>query len=384
MRPSRPVILVALATAFSLLGDQTLYAVLPTYYAELGLLPYQVGLILSVNRWIRLLTNHLAERLTRRFSLTLLLALALTLGAATTAVYGIASLFSILLIARILWGLSWSFIRQIGLMTVVDSAPGGAIGRMMGYYNGISRLGSVGGNLVGAIGHDLIGFTLTLILFSGLSLIGVPLGLLGRRAAPHADRPLPAVEAPTWRSPGLLVCGLIVGSVGAGLMMSTLGSILKETVGDTVTIGAIAIGVATLNGLLLAFRWITDGLTAPLLGALSDRIGRRNAALLTFGLGALALFAAASASGAALLVPMVLLFFVCGVGATVVMFSEAGARGPRAVAAYVTASDTGSAAGPMLGWIALQLALPSHLIFVIGGLFYAAAVLASLKTFRKA
>ena len=30
MRPSRPVVLVALATAFSLLGDQTLYSVLPT------------------------------------------------------------------------------------------------------------------------------------------------------------------------------------------------------------------------------------------------------------------------------------------------------------------------------------------------------------------
>ena len=48
MRPSCSVVLVALATAFSLLGDQTLYVVLPTYYSELDLIPYQVGLILSV------------------------------------------------------------------------------------------------------------------------------------------------------------------------------------------------------------------------------------------------------------------------------------------------------------------------------------------------
>ena len=55
------VVFIALATAFSLLGDQMLYSVLPTYYAELGLMPYQVGLILSVNRWVRLITNSLAE-----------------------------------------------------------------------------------------------------------------------------------------------------------------------------------------------------------------------------------------------------------------------------------------------------------------------------------
>ena len=48
-----PVALVALATAFSLLGDQMLYSVLPTYYDSLGLTYIQVGVILSANRWIR-------------------------------------------------------------------------------------------------------------------------------------------------------------------------------------------------------------------------------------------------------------------------------------------------------------------------------------------
>ncbi len=383
MRPSRSVVLVALATAFSLLGDQTLYSVLPTYYTELGLMPYQVGLILSVNRWIRLLTNHLAERLCQRYNLTLLLVLSLILGAATTVVYGAVSLFSILLGARLLWGLSWSFIRQVGLMTVVDSAPEGTIGRMMGFYNGISRLGSIGGNLMGAMGHDLVGFTLTLTIFGGLSLIGVPLGILSRWRLPHIERELPGAEAPVWRAPGLLICGFVVGCVGAGLMMSTLGTVLKASVGDSLKVGGVMIGVATLNGMLLAGRWVTDGLCAPMLGALSDRIGRRKAALLFFGLGALALITASQASGTVLLVLMVLLFFVCGVGATVVMLSEAGMGGSRAVASYVTASDMGSATGPMLGWMTLQLYLPMHLIFVIGGGLYLVGVVVSLKVFRK-
>ena len=383
MRPSRPVVLIALATAFSLLGDQTLYSVLPTYYTELGLMPYQVGLILSVNRWIRLLTNHLAERLTRYYNLTGLAVLALVLGAGTTFVYGINALFPILLAARILWGLSWSFIRQIGLMTVVDSSPDVTIGRMMGYYNGISRLGSVGGNLIGALGHDLIGFTMTRPLFGGLSLLGVPLVVLSRKGLPHIDRSVETSASPVGQNPTMYVCGFIVGCVGAGLMMSTLGSVLKENVGDSLSVGAFVIGVATLNGLLLAARWVVDGLTAPLLGAYSDRIGRRRAELLFFSVGAIALLPASTTHGTITLVLMVLLFFSSGVGATVVMMAEAGTRGPRTVAAYVTSSDLGSATGPMLGWMTLQFLMPSSTIFIIGGTFYGVATLVSLRTFRK-
>jgi len=55
--------LVGGATAFSLLGDQALYAVLPVYLEPLGLSAIQVGVLLSANRWVRLLTNHLAHRI---------------------------------------------------------------------------------------------------------------------------------------------------------------------------------------------------------------------------------------------------------------------------------------------------------------------------------
>jgi MFS family permease len=382
LRPSRPVVLVSLATAFSLLGDQTLYSVLPTYYTSLNLLPYQVGLILSVNRWIRLVTNQLAERFCRKYSLTLLLTLALILGAVTTATYGTAPAFSVLLIARIAWGLSWSFIRQAGLMTVVETTAEGAIGRMVGYYNGISRLGSVGGNMLGAVGHDLFGFTATLLVFGAVSLLGVPLGVASRSHAPGKAVP-EAITRPTiggyWK---LIGCGFVVGSVGAGLMMSTLGSILKSTVGDSVVIAGAAIGVATLNGALLTARWVTDGLTAPMLGALSDRIGRRRSALLFFGTGAVAMAGAAATTGPLAMVLLVLIFFACGVGATVTMIAEAGTRGSKGVAAYVTASDTGSAVGPMLGWMTLQYQMPTSFIFVMGAGLYLIGTVLSQRLLR--
>ena len=44
MKMSRPVLYSGSATAFSLLGDQALYAILPTYYLELGLLPWPASM----------------------------------------------------------------------------------------------------------------------------------------------------------------------------------------------------------------------------------------------------------------------------------------------------------------------------------------------------
>ncbi|MCZ6632039.1 MAG: MFS transporter [bacterium] len=382
MKPSRPVLLIGLATAFSLLGDQTLYSVLPTYFRELGLLPYQVGLILSMNRWIRLVTNQLAEWLCRRYNPTVLVGLALMLGALVTLSYGLVPVFPIFIGMRFLWGLSWSFIRQVGLMTVVDSAPEESIGQRMGYYTGISRTGSVAGSLGGALGHDVIGFTMTMLIFSGLSLVGVPLGVLSRRGLAQRHREGSAVVSGRWWDPGFLGCGFVVGCVGTGMVMSTLGLVLEESVGKSVTIWGLTIGVATLTGLLIAGRWMADLLIAPMLGALSDRIGRRAAILLFLGLGALVLLSMAGVVHPVLLAGLVLFFFVCGAGASVTLIAESGTRGSRAVAAYVTSSDVGAAAGPILGWTALQMQFDSGWIYVMGGGLYLIAAAIAWKAFR--
>lgn len=374
MQSSHAVVFIALATAFSLLGDQMLYSVLPTHYAEIGLMPYQVGIILSVNRWVRLITNTLAEKLCQRYNLTALMTGSLILGAVLTAVYGVVTSFSILLTARMLWGLSWSFIRQIGMMTVVDTTPPSMIGQKMGFYNGVSRLGSLAGNFLGGLAHDIIGYTLTLLLFAIISLMGTPLGWLGRRAVLHENRKKESVEDSGW-VPILMICGFVIGCVGPGILMSTLGVVLVETVGTSLNLLGMAIGVATLNGLLLSSRWIADALGAPFLGLISDRLGRRWSATIYFSTGTLALFSASIASNMGLLILCVVVFFLCGVGATVVMHAESGMRGSRSVAGYVTASDLGSATGPMLGWMTQQVHLPSDWIFLIGGGIYAIGAL---------
>jgi len=274
VNPRRPVFYIASATAFSLLGDQFLYAVLPTCYDELGLLPIHVGILLSVNRWVRLLTNPVAEWAYRRWSVGPLVAAMFGLGSALAVVYGLAPSFPVLLIARMLWGLCWSFIRQAGIMTVVEGALALHVGRNMGYYNGISRLGSLAGMVIGGLAHDLFGWESALLAFAVLSLPASPLGYLSRRGMGH--RAAARESGGGYRgNAGLIFTGFVLGLVGSGMIISTLGYLLEVRTGKVIEIGGLAIGVATLTGLVLGVRWGSDLVLAPLLGGILRRLARR-------------------------------------------------------------------------------------------------------------
>src|SRR3990167_4901034 len=49
--------LPGLVIAFGMIGDTLLYAVLPLYHEQFGLRLVMVGVLLSLNRWIRLFAN---------------------------------------------------------------------------------------------------------------------------------------------------------------------------------------------------------------------------------------------------------------------------------------------------------------------------------------
>ncbi len=362
-----PVMLVGAAVAFTLLGDQALYAILPVYFEKLGLTHFHVGVLLSVNRWIRLVTNHAAERMTRRLNTTVLLAAAIVLGAGLTAIYATRPAFPILLGARLLWGLCWSILRQVGAMTAVRCAPPGGEGRLMGLYSGITRFGFIAGAFGGALLFDLVGFASTLWLLAGLSLLGTPLGVLSGRW--HGAGRIRAENTRRRNGGGtgaLLACGLVCGCVGPGLVAATLGHILKQRVGESVAVGTVVVGIATLNGLLLAARHAIGLLGSPGLGMLGDRIGHRRGMVAFFSAATVALLAAAWVDALIALVAAVLAFFICMTALQVILSAEAGKCGPKTYASYATTADLGAAIGPLLGWTMLGLLAQPTIIYCGG------------------
>ena len=148
-RPPRALVRVSIVVALSLLGDQLLYAVLPVMHEAMGIPVTAVGLILSANRLVRLVTNSLAGYVIERFGRRWPFIGSLLLGGLTTIAYGGLSGVWVFLIARLLWGTAWSFLRMEGLSTALDVATVSTRGRMMGIFQSISRLGGAIAMLVG-------------------------------------------------------------------------------------------------------------------------------------------------------------------------------------------------------------------------------------------
>ena len=384
IRPPRPVILVGAAIAFSLLGDQAMYAVLPIHFNRIGLIPIQVGIILSINRWVRLYTNHIAERTLAKYNPGILLTATLLFGSMITLTYATFPSFSILIITRILWGLCWSFLRQTGMMTTVGSAQEKNLTQVMGYYQGIARMGSVSGLLFGGILFDWRGFSATFLILGIVSLLGIPLGSVSQKDFKPLTRSSRSHGGYDGPKPirGILVCGFVLGCVGSGLIMATLGAILEHAFGSSITIGGVLIGVATLNGLLLGGRWFVESLCAPLLGALGDRIGRRLATFIFFCAGTVSLYACGTVSNILLMSLLIFVFFVSGTSLAIGIAAEAGKGGPKAIARYATAWDFGAAVGPLISWGILEFVFSPKLIFIAGGIFYTVATITAWQSLR--
>lgn len=380
--PPLPVFYISTALSLVTLGDSLLYTILPSYYPHLGLAPLQVGILLSVNRWIRLATNHMAEQCYRHYPSDLWLILAFFMGSVVTAMYGIAKMFIIFLGARILWGISFSFIRQAGIMTAVNSGSESHLGERLGYYRGISAMWHTSGVLLGGLSHDVFGFTITLVGLSILSLVAVPLGALSQKGLRRLKKPLAKV-VPGKGDVRVIRCGFAVGLVGGGMLMSTLGLILKEQVGESFLVAGYSIGVVTLTGIILGLRWFIDGIGSPILGAVADRTGRQRSITFFFLLGAVTLIVVAVYSKPILLIPFILIFFICGTTLHTLLSAQAGQSGSRSVASFATAMDLGMSVGPLIAWSIAQFGLPTNLIFISSGAIYMVGAIISLTSKRE-
>ena len=152
-----------------------LYGVLPSHITEFGLTAgIGAGLILSVNRWIRLLSNSWAAAVYNRFGIRLPLLLSIGLAIGTTAAYSLFHGFWPLLIARIFWGICFS-VQLISLHMVVLRESPDHRGRLMGLYNAIFRSGSLVAVLVGGLLVDILGIDVAFLIVAAAMLACIPI-----------------------------------------------------------------------------------------------------------------------------------------------------------------------------------------------------------------
>jgi MFS family permease len=388
--PPRPVFAVSLAAAATLLGDSLLYAVLPTIWQRLGLELWMVGVLLSANRFVRLLTNPIAGRVVERFGVRVPFVVAVFASVVTTAAYGLVVGFALLLAARLAWGLCWSFLRLGGFLVALESAGPTQRGYFLGFYNGVARLGTLVAVLFGGVMTDQLGFANTTAIFAGLTLLAALVISRERldpvQGSPAAPPPAPQLDAPRPAIWPLGFAALMNGTTGSILVVATLGLLLVERFGETIRLEQIVIGAASLNGGLLGLRFLLDLVWAPAAGHLSDRMGRAGVVIAASGLAAAGLVGLSMPGGLAWTAATALAVFVASTALRATLDAIAGdlsapSQPSRAVSRYANWSDLGAAIGPLAAYQLIgPLGLPAvYQIGAIGMVLTAGLALAALR-----
>ena len=117
-RPVRFITQVGAVIGLSILGDSLMYSLLPLEAAALGISLPLVGILLSANRLVRLLSNSWASALFAKLGPRKPFWAATVLGLIATTLYGVGWGFTVFLAARLLWGIAWSALRQGGYEAV--------------------------------------------------------------------------------------------------------------------------------------------------------------------------------------------------------------------------------------------------------------------------
>ena len=162
------------------MGDSLMYVVLPVAAVEFGVgdqfglaASFWIGLALSINRFIRLVSNAFAASVYQRFGVRWPFVASIALGSLTTLTYGLGSGLVVLLLARAAWGISYSHMRLAAQLTAFGVGTSAMRGRLMGFFNSGQRLGSLIAVAAGATLFQLTSREVTFAALAGIGLLGV-------------------------------------------------------------------------------------------------------------------------------------------------------------------------------------------------------------------
>jgi len=340
--------LPALVLAVALIGDALIYVVLPLYHQEFGVSLAMVGVLLSLNRWIRLFANSAVAHLGERIGPHALMIAAAAGSIVSTTLYGLGDGAALQIFARCLWGMSFAALNLATIAYAVSDRPNA--GKRMGM--GRALMGSVQIlSLVGGAWLCLnVGSRQVFVIFGAITSIALVAALL----LPRLPREPAAAQGFRLPVPHRLeVWGFAMGFAGDGVFLLTLAFLMKDSITGVAPVMATA--------MLVALRWVVEITTGPAAGWIGDRFGARQISILN-GVGLVLGFAVIAAGheviGALLVVTTRGMFNT--LVPVLVMDRSGEGRGKASVmssqASYSTWRDFGAAVGPLSApWLFLNV-----------------------------
>jgi MFS family permease len=346
------------------IGGGVAFPTLPTLGTVLGLSPLVVGLILSANRFTRLVMSTPAGQLIDRLSVRKPMIVGFLLQGTPPFGYilglhpehvPLLDSAGIFVLSRVIWGLGAALVFVGGYSTVVQITTTANRGKWVGYFRGGQSLGYPTGLVLGGLLTDLYGYE---VAFGTAGILGLLAVAVAAAIIPDirisVDEPTRLRDVPALvRSDSRIV---MVGTVNfvtrllfAGILLSTI--VLYADAND-IRIGMItSVGV---SGVVMALSIFCVSVATIVAGRISDRLDNR--VLVTVpSLGGFAFGFAVL--GTVPVLPATLLGVACigaGLGGTnPPLLAYLGDIGPEQDAGklggvYNAFGDTGSTLGPLL------------------------------------
>ena len=366
---SAPALATALVVSASLLGDTFLYTVLPVQASSLGISRPTVGLILSLNRWVRLVTNPLAARLYLRLPAGALVLVAIVLTAVSTAMYALPAMLAVFFAGRLLWGFCYSLLRLGSFLAALEDATAHA-GRRIGNTRAVWGLGYFGGAIFAPFATLWWGWTAAILVGAALSLalgLGPAVIAAGWRRRIRIDEG--HAPASVWepRFLALFAAAALQLALYAGILVTAGGFRVDELFHAGVPVLEVVVPATFIAAAFALMQRVAQVAWTPIAGRWSDRSASAAFALSTL---------LSLASVAALALPLDAIVFVViggsafvnGLTATIAVELAVSRRSreidrPRILAALHTWQDGGAATGALAGGILATLgAAPALLV----------------------
>jgi MFS family permease len=324
--------------SLALLGDALLYAVLPAYAESFGLTLAWVGVMLSANRIVRVFAYGAIARLTQRVGVRSMCIAAAIVATLSTALYGISQGPVMMLVARILWGLTYATLVLATLSYAIASRE--RAGTRVGVGQAIQRIGPILALLFGAWLVGKTGPTSVFLILAVPTALAIPFALsLPRGVSAQVKESKPVSFS---RPKPIDVLFFLQGYGVDGVFAVSITLIFAR---DAPLSEAVMGG-----GALLAMRHFGEAIAAPLFGWIADRVGAKQvfivAAALTM-LGFIGVAAGFTISGALLM--LIFRGALASLGPAVIAQSlseDEDALG--ALARMQTWRDIGASCGPLV------------------------------------
>lgn len=356
-RPYLVIGSVIASTFFVGFGGGVIFPIIPNLGEVLGITPFLVGLILSANRFSRLLANAPAGILVDRIGTRTPFVMGLLVQAIATMGYIVAMGSDLpeiwFLGSRVIWGLGSAAVFATAFTIAADVSPSTSRGTSMGLIRGGSIFGFPTGLVMGGLVSELAGITEAFIVATSFALLASVLAFLTvpethveggvRRSVTPWDIDTSVVSVTV----GLVNFAILFAYIGA--LFATLVLFLEET-----GIRVFGLDSQGSSGIFMALTVVFAAVFMFVGGYLSDRSGSRMPSLLAFILVAFVGFILLAIADSLVTLAIACIFIGIGQGGTsgplIALLADLtpNERMGRATGTNNVLGDVGGGLGPLI------------------------------------